>query len=55
MSKVRVYHGSSMEVKKPSLQYGRNDADFRIGFYVTLDYEMAEKWAARKKNSMRII
>ncbi len=25
MSKVRVYHGSSMEVKKPSLQYGRLD------------------------------
>ncbi|MCM1127364.1 MAG: DUF3990 domain-containing protein [Lachnospiraceae bacterium] len=52
MSRIEVYHGSGMEVKKPSLEYGRYDADFGIGFYVTQDYEMAEKWAAIKKTSV---
>jgi hypothetical protein len=41
-----------VEVKEPSLEYGRYDADFGVGFYVTLDYEMAEKWAAIKKKSI---
>lgn len=52
MSKVKVYHGSGVEVKVPSLDYGRYDADFGVGFYVTQDYEMAEKWAAIKKSSV---
>jgi hypothetical protein len=33
MSEVVVYHGSSLEVKEPSLDYGRYDADFGVGFY----------------------
>ncbi len=37
-------------MKEPSLSYGREDADFGIGFYVTTDVEMAEKWAARRRN-----
>lgn len=49
MSKLRVYHGSYCEVNTPSLDNGRIDADFGIGFYVTPDIMMAEKWACRKK------
>ena len=52
MAKMKVYHGSNCEVKIPSLSYGRKDADFGIGFYVTTDVEMAEKWAARRKHSI---
>ena len=52
MSRITVYHGSSVEVKQPSLNYGRYDADFGVGFYVTQDHEMAEKWASLKKNSI---
>lgn len=52
MAKVKVYHGSNCEVKLPSLTYGRTDSDFGIGFYVTTDVEMAEKWAARRKHSI---
>ena len=47
---IKVYHGSSVEVKSPSFEYGRIDADFGFGFYVTTDYEMAEKWACRRRN-----
>lgn len=49
MSKLRVYHGSYCEENNPSLDNGRIDADFGIGFYVTTDIMMAEKWACRKK------
>lgn len=47
---IRVYHGSNMQVKEPSLSYGRSDADFGNGFYISTKYEMAEKWACRKNN-----
>ncbi len=50
MAEIKVYHGSNCEVKEPSLLYGREDADFGVGFYVTTDAEMAEKWAARRNN-----
>ncbi len=52
MADIQVYHGSDCIVKNPALSYGREDADFGIGFYVTTDLEMAEKWAARRKNSI---
>lgn len=52
MADIQVYHGSDCIVKNPALSYGREDADFGAGFYVTTDLEMAEKWAARRKNSI---
>lgn len=52
MSKLYVYHGSNTEIIHPSLSYGRYDADFGIGFYVTQNQEMAEKWACNKKESI---
>lgn len=45
---ITVYHGSNIEIPKPSLNFGRTDTDFGAGFYVTESYEMAEKWACRK-------
>lgn len=52
MDKLKVFHGSYCEVRQPSLEYGREDADFGTGFYVTTDVEMAEKWASRRKNAI---
>lgn len=52
MRELKVYHGSYCEVDKPSLDNGRSDADFGIGFYVTSDFTMAEKWASRKKKAI---
>ncbi|MEG2511739.1 MAG: DUF3990 domain-containing protein [Acetivibrio sp.] len=52
MNLITVYHGASIEVGNPSLAYGRDDADFGSGFYVTREAEMAEKWASRKNNSI---
>ena len=52
MSSIKVYHGSYCEVQASSLSSGRSDADFGIGFYVTHNFSMAEKWASRKKPSI---
>lgn len=52
MNDIKVFHGSYCEVRKPSLDYGRSDADFGLGFYVTTDLDMAEKWAGRKKRAI---
>lgn len=45
---MRLYHGSNVEVRNPSLRYGRNKTDFGKGFYTTTQKEQAEKWAEIK-------
>lgn len=47
---MKVYHGSNVFVREPSLSHGRKDADFGLGFYVSTSLEMAEKWAVRRKS-----
>lgn len=46
---MKVYHGSSVIVEKPEVKQGRTNTDFGLGFYVTENYEMAEKWASHKE------
>ena len=46
--KVRLYHGSNVEVKKPSLRMGRKRTDFGRGFYTTTQKEQAEHWTSIK-------
>lgn len=43
-----VYHGSTIEVRKPDIAYSKRFLDFGKGFYVTTFKEQAEKWALRK-------
>lgn len=46
---IRLYHGSTVAVRKPSLRPGRPNADFGKGFYTTSNYEQAERWAHIKQ------
>ena len=46
---IRLYHGSTVAVKKPSLRQGRSNADFGKGFYTTSNYEQAVRWAHIKQ------
>ena len=46
---MRLYHGSTMAVRKPSLRPGRMKADFGKGFYTTSNPEQAERWAHIKQ------
>ncbi len=46
---MRLYHGSTVAVRKPSLRQGRQNADFGKGFYTTSNPEQAERWAHIKQ------
>ena len=50
-----LYHGSYIEIKTPSLDYGRYNLDFGKGFYVTGLQEQAEKWARRRATMASLI
>jgi hypothetical protein len=42
---MKLYHGSTVIVKNPSLRQGRPNTDFGKGFYTTIDFEQAARWA----------
>ena len=46
---MKLYHGSTVEVRKPSLRYGRERTDFGKGFYTTTNPEQADRWAHIKQ------
>ena len=46
---IRLYHGSTVTVRKPSIRPGRPNADFGKGFYTTSSYEQAVRWAHIKQ------
>ena len=54
-----VYHGSNVEVRKPSLLKSRKKTDFGRGFYTTTQKEQAEHWTSikidRAKTGRRIV
>ena len=56
---MRLYHGSNVEVRKPSLRLGRKKTDFGKGFYTTTNAEQAERWTQikldRAKTGKRIV
>ena len=47
---MKLYHGSVVEVRKPSLRYGRKMTDFGRGFYTTTQAEQAENWTKIKQD-----
>lgn len=46
---IKLYHGSTVAVKNPSIRPGRPNADFGKGFYTTSNYEQAVRWAHIKQ------
>ena len=43
-----VYHGTTIEIKKPVILRNEIGRDFGYGFYTTDIQEQAERWAVRK-------
>ena len=43
-----VYHGTTLEIKKPEIITDEIGRDFGFGFYTTDIKEQAERWAVRK-------
>lgn len=56
---MKLYHGSNMEVRKPSLLRSRRKTDFGRGFYTTTQKEQAEHWTSikidRAKSGRRVV
>jgi hypothetical protein len=55
---MRLYHGSTVTVRKPSLRSGRSNADFGKGFYTTSVLEQAVRWAhikQERKNAVHAV
>ena len=50
MTMLKLYHGSNVEVRKPSLLKSRKNTDFGRGFYTTTQKEQAEHWTSIKMN-----
>ena len=42
---MKLYHGSTVAVRKPSFRPGRQNSDFGKGFYTTSNWEQAVRWA----------
>ena len=42
---MKLYHTSTLEIRKPDLYRGRKNADFGQGFYLTPDWEFCRRWA----------
>ena len=49
---MKIYHGSTQQVKKPIIERGRPSTDFGKGFYTTTNFEQAKSWALiRQRNA----
>ncbi len=44
---MRLYHTGDREIREPALHYGRKNADFGQGFYLTPDREFTLRWAGK--------
>ena len=42
---MKLYHGSTVSVKNPNLRQGRPNTDYGKGFYTTVDFDQAARWA----------
>lgn len=55
---MKLYHGSTIIVRKPNVKRGRVATDFGQGFYLTTSFEQAHRWALlkqRRENSKRAL
>lgn len=47
---MKLYHGSTVAVKNPSIRLSRANTDYGKGFYTTVDLEQAERCARIRQN-----
>ena len=50
MELLKLYHTSNIELKNPDVNYGRRNADFGGGFYLSDSREFAQKWSGDRKS-----
>ena len=47
---MKLYHGSIVSVKNPNLRQGRPNTDYGKGFYTTVDFDQAVRWARIRRD-----
>jgi hypothetical protein len=50
-----LYHTGFETIREPDVHYGRKNADFGQGFYLTADVDFAHRWAREKKGVQTVI
>ena len=50
MDIIFLYHVGFDEVKTPDIRFGRKNADFGQGFYLSSDKNFSERWARTRKD-----
>ena len=46
---MRLYHTGFQKIPAPDVHYGRKNADFGQGFYLTAEEDFAARWAGERK------
>ena len=52
---MRLYHSGFEIIRKPDIHYGRRNADFGQGFYLTADEEFTHRWARMRSHQQTIV
>ena len=48
---ILLYHTGFREIREPDVHFGRKNADFGQGFYMTAEKEFASRWATEQKGA----
>lgn len=46
---MRLYHAGFEIIRQPDVHFGRRNADFGQGFYLTADADFARRWARARR------
>ena len=52
---MRLYHACNEVIKNPDVHYGRKNADFGQGFYLSDDLEFSKRWARERRGMDTVI
>jgi len=50
-----LYHTGYQEIRKPDIHYGRKNADFGQGFYLTANRDFACRWAKEQRGMLPVL
>ena len=50
-----LYHTGYQEIREPDVHFGRKNADFGQGFYMTKDPEFAKRWARERRGRETVV
>lgn len=52
---IRLYHTGFAEIREPDVRYGRKNADFGQGFYMSDNEEFSKRWARVRRGENTVL